>query len=354
MSKSLTINGVKVSNENPPYIIAELSANHNGSIDRAKKTILEAKKSNVAAVKIQTYTPDTMTIRSKKPDFLIKKGLWKERTLYDLYSEAYTPFEWHKDLFEYAKKIGITIFSSPFDESAVDLLESLNTPAYKVSSFELVDLPLIKCIAKKKKPMIISTGMASLSEIEDAIETAKINGCNEIAIMHCISSYPAKPNELNLKSIKILKKTFNILVGFSDHTLGNKSCMTAVALGAALVEKHFTLSRSDGGVDSQFSAEPSEMKSLVKNCNDIYISLGEEVFKRSNNEKSNLVFRRSLYFVENLKKGDFIKKNHIRRIRPGFGLSPKYFNKIIGAKLKKNVEKGDRVSLENVCFDEKN
>ena len=340
--------------EYPPFVIAELSANHNGDIELVKKLMETATDCGADAIKIQTYSADTMTIKSKKTDFLIKKGLWKGRTLHDLYSEAYTPFEWHKDLFEYAKKIGITIFSSPFDESAVDLLESLNTPAYKVSSFELVDLPLIKCIAKKKKPMIISTGMASLSEIEDAIETAKINGCNEIAIMHCISSYPAKPNELNLKSIKILEKTFDILVGFSDHTLGNKSCMTAVALGAALVEKHFTLSRSDGGVDSEFSAEPSEMKNLVKDCNDIYISLGEEVFKRSINEKSNLVFRRSLYFVENLKKGDFIKKNHIRRIRPGFGLSPKYFNKIIGAKLKKNVEKGDRVSLENVCFDENN
>ena len=347
MSKSFIINGVKISNDNPPYIIAELSANHNGSIDRAKKTILEAKKSNVSAVKIQTYSPDTMTIRSQKSDFLIKKGLWKGRTLYDLYSEAYMPYEWHKELFEYAKKIGVTIFSSPFDESAVDLLESLDTPAYKISSFELIDLPLIEYIAKKKKPIIISTGMAELSEINDAIETAKINGCDEIAIMHCISAYPAKLNNVNLKFIKKLKKEFKVHVGFSDHTLGTTACLSAVALGAALIEKHFTLARQDGGVDSAFSAEPNEMKKLVKDCKDIHISLGSEIFKRSEDEKSNVVFRRSLYFVENLNKGQIIKKNHIRRIRPGFGLSPKYYERVLGSKLKRNVEKGDRVSLEN-------
>ncbi len=348
MLKPLIIDKKEISQAHPPYIIAELSANHNGSILRAKKTILEAKNSGVSAVKIQTYTPDTMTIKSSKKDFLINHGLWKDRSLYDLYSEAYTPFEWHKELFDYAKSLKITIFSSPFDETAVDLLESLETPAYKVSSFELVDLPLIEYIAKRKKPMIMSTGMATLNQIEEAVETARINGCNDIVLLHCVSTYPTKIKEVNLNSIIKLKNSFDVHIGFSDHTKGLTASMTSIALGAVMLEKHFTLSRSDGGVDSQFSVEPIEMKQLVQNCNDVFISLGNFDFKRSKNEKSNEIFRRSIYFVEDLEKGDTIEVRHIRRIRPGYGLPPKFFKKIIGSKVKVKVQKGDRVTLKNI------
>lgn len=246
----------EVSNKFPPYIIAEVSANHNGSIVRAKETILAAKKAGVDAVKIQTYTPDTMTINVQNPDFYIKDGLWKNRSLYDLYGEAYTPFEWHKELFLFAKEIGITLFSSPFDESAVDLLESLNVPVYKVASFEIVDLTLIRYIASKNKPMLISTGMASLNEIGEAIESARSVGNNKIALFHCISSYPAPIAETNLNSIQLLRKEFNIQVGLSDHTIGNLASVIATSLGASIIEKHFTINRSNGGVDSSFSLEP--------------------------------------------------------------------------------------------------
>ena len=348
MQKFLIKDKKKISQSHPPYIIAELSANHNGSIKRAKQTILEAKKSGVSAVKIQTYTPDTMTIKSNKKDFVINSGLWKDRTLYDLYSEAYTPFDWHKELFDYAKSQKITIFSSPFDESAVDLLESLNTPAFKVSSFELADLPLIEYIAKKKKPMIMSTGMATLSEIEEALETARVNGCNDIVLLHCISSYPTQIKQVNLNSIIKLKDTFDVHIGFSDHTKGLTASMTSIALGAVMIEKHFTLSRSNGGVDSDFSVEPIEMKQLVTNCNDVFNSLGNFDFKRSKDEKSNEIFKRSIYFVEDLEKGDTIEIKHIRRIRPGYGLPPKFFKKVIGSKVKVKVKRGDRVTLKNI------
>jgi len=242
------INNREISRYVSPYIIAEISANHNGSIIRAKETILAAKNTGVDAVKIQTYTPDTMTIDVQNDDFLIKEGPWKDRTLYDLYSEAYTPFEWHKELFKYAESLNITLFSSPFDESAVDLLDSLDVPAYKVASFELVDLPLIKYIASKQKPIFMSTGMASYEEIGNAIETAKVSGADSIVIFHCISSYPAPLSEANLQAINLLRNEFKIEVGLSDHTKGNMASIVATSLGASAIEKHFTLDRSDGGV----------------------------------------------------------------------------------------------------------
>jgi len=341
------INNREISRYVSPYIIAEISANHNGSIIRAKETILAAKNTGVDAVKIQTYTPDTMTIDVQNDDFLIKEGPWKDRTLYDLYSEAYTPFEWHKELFKYAESLNITLFSSPFDESAVDLLDSLDVPAYKVASFELVDLPLIKYIASKQKPIFMSTGMASYEEIGNAIETAKVSGADSIVIFHCISSYPAPLSEANLQAINLLRNEFKIEVGLSDHTKGNMASIVATSLGASAIEKHFTLDRSDGGVDSHFSLEPNEMASLVTQTKEAYIAKGSSTSMRSDYEAQNKAFRRSLYFVNNIKKGQKITQDHVKRIRPGYGLEPEYFEAVIGAECLLDAKRGDRVTLDH-------
>ncbi len=337
----------EISHNCPPYIIAEVSANHNGSIERAKDTILAAKKAGADAVKIQTYTPDTMTIEVDNPDFYISDGLWKGRSLYDLYGEAYTPFEWHQELFSYAKKIGATLFSSPFDETAVDLLESLDTPAYKIASFEIVDLPLIRYIATKNKPMLMSTGMSSLEEVAEAIETARSAGNNKIALFHCISSYPAPLAEANLNAIELLRKEFGIQVGLSDHTIGNLASVLATSLGASVIEKHFTLNRSDGGVDISFSLEPHEMASLVTETKEAFSALGSKTFARSVSEDGNKVFRRSVYFVRDVNEGEIITEEQVRRIRPGYGLEPKYFDDLIGSKCLKSAKRGDRVSKEH-------
>lgn len=346
-SNSFVINSRKISFDFSPYIIAEVSANHNGSILRAKETILAAKNAGVDAVKIQTYTPETMTINVNNPDFFINDGLWKGRSLYDLYSEAYTPFEWHKELFSYAKEIDITLFSSPFDETAVDLLDSLGAPAFKIASFEVVDLPLIKYIARRKKPVLMSTGMASCDEIGDAIEAAKSVGNNSILLFHCISSYPAPLSEANLNMIPILQREFNIQVGLSDHTIGNTASLLATSMGATAIEKHFTLSRSDGGVDSSFSLEPEEMKSLVGETKEAFSAMGATSFSRSSAEEKNKIFRRSLYFVKDVKEGDIITEDCVRRIRPGFGLEAKYFDVVIGAECLISAKRGDRVTFEH-------
>ncbi len=336
----------RISNDLPPFIIAELSANHNGSIKRAKESISMAKKNGADAIKIQSYTPYTMTINSEKDDFIIKNGLWKGYKLFDLYKEAHTPFEWHEELFKHANNEEIILFSSPFDESAVDLLEELNTPAYKVASFELCDLPLIKYIAKTKKPILMSTGMASIKEIEDAVETARKNGCNDLLLFHCISAYPAPLKDANLKNISYLKEKFNIEVGLSDHTYGTTAAIAAISLGASAIEKHFCLSRELGGHDSQFSIEPFELRELKEISTKVWESLGSSKFGRSKVEMQNKVFKRSLYFVKSKNKGETITKEDIKRIRPGFGISPKYEDQIIGRILKKNVERGDPVKFE--------
>lgn len=341
-----TINKRNISDTEPPYIIAELSGNHNGSIDRAKLLIKTAKQSGAHAVKIQTYNADSMTIDCDRDDFIIKNGLWKGYKLYDLYKEAHTPFEWHGELFEYARNLDITLFSSPFDENAVDLLNELDTPAYKIASFELTDLPLIKYVAKKGKPMLMSTGMASKEEISEAIEMARSSGCNSLLLFHCISSYPTPIEESNLKQIMELKKTFGILVGLSDHTLGNTAAITAIGLGACAIEKHFTLSRKEKGVDSDFSIEPEELKDLVRDTKDAWLSLGESGFNRSLEESKNKIFRRSIYFICDIKAGEIISEKHIRRIRPGFGLPPKFFDSLIGKKINCDVKRGDPVFSE--------
>ncbi len=342
----IKINNQKIGKKFKPYIIAELSANHGGSIEEAKKTILLAKESGASAVKIQSYTPSTMTIDCKKDDFQIKQGLWKGYNLFELYQKSYTPFEWHKDLFKYAKDIGISIFSTPFDETAVELLEKLNTPAYKIASFELVDLPLIKLIAKTNKPMLISTGMGSIKEIGDAVNVIKKNGNSKILLLHCISSYPALTEDTNLSNITFLKNKFDCLVGLSDHTMNNIASMVSISLGAVLIEKHFKPNNIIKSADDSFSLLPKEFKSLVDDCNVAWKALGNKKFSRSKNERPNLKFRRSLYFVKSLKKGTIITNDHIRRIRPGYGLPPKFFGSILGKKLKTDVEYGDPVKWE--------
>lgn len=334
-----------------PYIIAELSANHGGSLERAKYSIAEAAKCGVDAVKIQTYTPDTMTIKSDKKDFKINQGLWSGKYLYDLYKIAHTPFEWHKELYNYADELGITIFSTPFDETAVDLLEDLNTPAYKIASFELTDLPLIKYIAKKNKPIFLSTGMASMNEIEETVNIIREYNENDLLLFHCISSYPTPTDKSNLLSIKYLRKKFKLNVGLSDHTISNIASTVSIGLGAVAIEKHFKLDNKDCGPDSSFSLNIDQLSSLVFDCNEAWKAKGSESFERPNIEKSNTIFRRSIYFIKNLDKGKVISKGDIKRIRPGFGLEPKYFDDIIGRKLISSVERGDPVSWD--CFEKK-
>lgn len=350
MNKVFEINGRKIGFEHPPYIIAELSANHNGDIQRALETIKSAYESGADAIKIQTYTADTMTINSERPEFKITGGLWDGYTLYDLYKWAETPFEWHKEIFDYATSLGITIFSTPFDETAVDLLESLDTPAYKIASFEATDLPLIRYVAKTGKPMIMSTGMCSEQEIEEAVTAAQEAGCKNLILLHCISSYPAPMEQANLAQMPILAKRFNSLPGLSDHTLGTTVSIAAVALGACVIEKHFTLSREDKGPDSEFSIEPTELKRLCQNAYDAWSAIGKPSYARQQAEEGNKHFRRSIYFINDLPAGSIITEADIRRIRPGFGLAPKYFDEIVGRKLKVSVTHGTPTSWE--LFDE--
>ncbi len=339
----IIINKRIISQNHPPYIIAELSANHNGSLLEAKNSIKIAKENGADAVKIQTYTPDTMTIDSDRKGFVIEGGIWDGYKLYDLYKEAHTPYSWHPELFTYAKEIGITIFSTPFDETAVDLLDDLGTPAYKIASFELCDIPLIKYVASKKKPILMSTGMASFDEIKDAVGAARNNGCENILLFHCISSYPAPLEESNLLTIDFLRKTFELEVGLSDHTLGNTASIASIAVGASAIEKHFIIDRNNKGPDSSFSIEPHELKDLKEKTNQTWLALGSSNMQRAECEKESLKFRRSIYFVNNLKKGDIIGKKDIKRIRPGYGLPPKFEDYIIGKILKLDVNIGDPV-----------
>jgi N-acetylneuraminate synthase len=313
------IEGRAIGPDHPPYIIAELSANHNGSIERAFETIDAAQRCGADAIKLQTYTADTMTIDCDAPDFMIKGGLWDGFKLYDLYKWAETPYEWHEALFAHARKRGITVFSTPFDETAVDLLESLNTPAYKIASFEIVDLPLIRYVASTGKPMIMSTGMASEDEIDEAVTTAREAGCNDLVLLHCISSYPAPMDQANLRQIPELAKRFDVLPGLSDHTMGTTASVAAIALGACLIEKHFTLSRADKGPDSEFSLEPAELERLCADTRDAWLALGHAGFERQQAEAGSKVFRRSLYFVKDLPAGHVIEPGDISRIRPGWG-----------------------------------
>jgi pseudaminic acid synthase len=316
-------------NYKTPFFIAEISANHCGSINHAKKLIYTAKIYGADAVKLQTYTPDTITIKSDKKDFKIKRGLWNGYTLWDLYKKAQTPFEWHKDLFSYAKKLKITCFSTPFDETAVDLLESLNCPFYKVASFEMNHIPLIKKIAQTKKPIIISTGMANLKEIDLAYKTAKNNGAKEIILLYCVSNYPSKISDFNFNNIRILKERYNCKVGFSDHSTDNKVVAAAIAAGAEVIEKHIALEGQKKGFDLAFSLKGKEIKDYVQVIKDTSLMMGKNFFFRNKSENLSLQFRRSIYAISDIKKGEKFTKKNLRIIRPGFGIQPIYFEKLI-------------------------
>ena len=348
LSPSITINGRRIGADVPPYIIAELSANHNGKIETAIEIINMAKRSGADAVKIQTYHPDTITFNSDTEDFKIHGGLWDGRTLYELYEEAHMPWEWHAPLFEHARKIGITIFSSPFDTTAVDLLEKLDAPAYKIASFEAVDLPLVEYVAHTKKPMIVSTGMANIEEIQEVIDAARKAGCKELAILHCVSSYPAAAEDYNLRVIPDMIQRFGLVTGLSDHTLDNTTAIASVAMGVSLIEKHVTLDRKGNGPDDSFSLEPSELAALCRHTKTTWEAMGEVDYGLKPGEMENVKFRRSLYVIKDIKAGEILKDEHVRSIRPGFGVPPKFLSNILGCKALVDMKAGTPVKFENI------
>jgi pseudaminic acid synthase len=333
----IDINGRKIGPDHPPYVIAEVSANHNGKIETAMRLIEEAKRCGADAVKLQTYRPDTITLNSRQDEFMIKGGLWDGLSLYELYQEAHMPWEWHKPLFDRAHQVGITIFSSPFDFTAVDLLKSLDAPAYKIASFEAVDIPLIDYAARAGKPMIISTGMANAAEITEAIEAARKGGCQQIAILHCVSAYPALAADYNLRTLQDMCARYGVVVGLSDHTLDNTTAVTSVALGACLIEKHFTLDRLGGGPDDSFSLEPPDLADLCSSVRTAWQALGRVDYGLQSSEQANVQFRRSLYFVKDMKAGDLINHENVRSVRPGFGLAPKLLEQILGTRVRFDV-----------------
>lgn len=350
-NKYIEIDKRRIGPDFAPYIIAEMSANHNGDINKAMKILEMAKECGADAVKLQTYTQDTLTIDCEKPDFKIEGGLWHGRTLYDLYTQAHMPWDWHVPLFEKAKELGITIFSSPFDNDAVDLLEELGAPAYKIASFEAIDLPLIEYVAATGKPVIISTGMANAEEIQEAVETAKNAGCRELLLLHCVSGYPALASDYNLATLQDMANRFSVFTGLSDHTIDNTTAIASVALGACVIEKHVTLDRNGGGPDDSFSLESSELSQLCNDSRVAWESVGVINYQRKESEKNNTVFRRSLYFIKNGEKGDKITSDMVKSIRPGYGFPPKHLSAIIGKKLLRDVEVGDRVDSKAVRLD---
>ena len=343
----IDIGGRAIGPDYSPYVIAELSANHNGKLETALRIIEEAQKAGADAVKLQTYKPDTITLNCDSEDFKIRGGLWDGCTLYDLYEEAHMPWDWHKPLFNRARQLGITIFSSPFDNTAIDLLEDLNAPAYKIASFEAVDLPLIKYAASTGKPMIISTGMADVEEIQQAIDAAREGGCKELAVLHCVSGYPAPPGDYNLRTIQDMIQRFGLVTGLSDHTLDNTTAITSVAMGASIIEKHFTLDRSGGGPDDSFSMEPEDLKSLCTLAKVAWNALGTVDYGLQSSEIGNIKFRRSLYFVRDQQIGTVITDRTIRSVRPGFGLKPSFYDKVIGRILIRDIKAGQPVSLDD-------
>lgn len=343
---SLTIAGRPIGPGHPPYVIAELSANHNGSIDRALESIAAAAAAGADAVKIQSYTADTITIASDRPEFRIEGGLWHGRQLHDLYQEAHTPFEWHPALFAKAREVGVTLLSTPFDFTAVDLLEGLDAPAYKIASFELVDLPLIRQVARTGKPMIMSTGMASLQEIEEAVATARGNGCRRLALLHCISSYPAPPENANLRTIADLADRFGVVAGLSDHTMGTVVAVAAVAQGAALIEKHFKLDAAETGPDASFSLTADELRSLCEDVRTAWSALGRVSYERPAAEAGSALHRRSLYFVRDVAAGETITPENLRSIRPGLGLPPKHYDALLGRRAARDIARGTPAAFE--------
>lgn len=341
------IDGRVIGEKAAPYVIAEMSANHNGCIDSAYKLIAEAKKAGADAIKIQTYTPDTITLDSDLPDFQIEGGLWDGKTLYKLYEWAHTPWDWHEALFSFAESVGITLFSSPFDFTAVDLLENLNAPAYKIASFEAVDIPLIEYVARTGKPMIISTGLANSEEIEEAIDAALGGGCKQLAILHCVSGYPAPAEDYNLRTIPDMIERFGLVTGISDHSLDSATAIASVALGASIIEKHFTLDRHGGGPDDSFSIEPPELADLCRATIIAWKALGKVDYGLKSSEQGNVKFRRSLYYVRDLVMGETVGPGDIRSVRPGYGLPPKMLPDLLGRKLAKNITANTPAKLED-------
>jgi N-acetylneuraminate synthase len=349
---SISIAGRRIASDEMPYVIAEMSANHNGNIETAFKLIEIAKQSGADAIKLQTYRPDTITLNCDTDDFRIHGGLWDGRTLYELYEEAHMPWDWHASLFAHARKLGITIFSSPFDRTAVDLLEDLNAPAYKIASFEAVDLALIKYVASTGKPMIISTGMADSEEIQEAINAAREGGCRELAILHCVSGYPAPAEDYNLRTITDMIQRFGLVTGLSDHTLDNTTAISSVILGASLIEKHFTLDRSRGGPDDSFSLEPRELAALCRGARTAWEAMGRVDYGRKSSEMGNAIFRRSLYIVQDVKAGETLTHDNVHSIRPGYGVAPKHLDAFIGKTVSRDVKRGTPVSWDLVDSNE--
>jgi len=349
VSSVLKINGRKIGPGYPVYIIAEMSANHAQNYDKAVKIIQAAQKASADAIKLQTYTPDTLTIECDNKFFRIGKGsIWEKKNLYQLYQEAYTPWEWQPKLKKVADELGLDFFSTPFDDTAIEFLERIDVPAYKIASFELVDIPLIQHVAKTRKPMIISTGMASLAEIDESVQAAREAGAREISLLKCTSAYPALPEEMNLRTIPHMAEAFRLPVGLSDHSLAISVPVTAVALGACIIEKHFTMSRSDPGPDSAFSLEPHEFKTMVDAVRVAEKALGKVSYQVAKHEKASRAFRRSLFVVKGMKAGDEFTDQNIRSIRPGCGLHPRYLKEIIGHKASKNIKRGTPLNWEHL------
>ena len=349
MANLLHINGRAVGPGQPPFVIAELSGNHNGELDRALRLVEAAATAGADAVKLQTYTADTITIDHNGPEFQIKDGLWKGRTLYELYQEASTPWDWHEALFGRGKELGLTVFSSPFDATAVDFLEELNCPAYKIASFEIVDLPLIEKAASTGKPLIISTGMADVSDIDDAVSAARGAGATEILLLHCVSGYPTPLQDMNLRTIADMANRFDVPVGLSDHTLSTAITVAAVALGAVAIEKHFTLKRSDGGPDAAFSLEGDELGDLVTACNSAWQGLGAPSYECAPSEQGNVALRRSLYVVANMEAGEIFSEKNIRSIRPGYGLAPKHLKAVLGRAASRALSRGTALNQDMIA-----
>ncbi len=348
IAKDVSIAGRFIGRSHEPYVICELSGNHDGTLAGALRLLEAAAQTGADAIKIQSYTPDTITIDHDGPGFRIEGGLWDGRNLYDLYGEAQTPFEWHEHLFRRASELGVTLFSSPFDHSAVDLLEELGAPAYKIASFEVIDLPLVAYVASKRKPMIISTGMANLREIEDAVTTARENGCDELVLLHCISSYPAPDEQSNVRTVPDLAERFGVVTGLSDHTFGSAVAVASIALGGCVVEKHFTIRREDGGPDSAFSLEPDEFKTLVKDCKRAWRALGQPTYDLQGSERGSVEFRRSLYVVRDVAAGEELTNENVRSIRPGHGLPPKHMPEVLGRHASRALKRGEPLAWDLV------